>query len=658
MGHFSVGKRRLAIRILIASWTVVTLLSSPVSAALLCRQVHNLSTSVSRVERILGEARAQDTHLVQDLEILRTRMVRYFQARKRQFDPFDVKVESEMAQAILQRLVEQGSAIDIEIFSTYFQIFEATEMNVVYSANQNGYTPVGPEHRLQPSFQTRHWGWTHLDSYFFDSPSITSFNKSRDLEYLKRVNSVARSGAIRRGLADVIREADRSWHLSHLEAFPTVREAFLGFENGRSYEKLKEVFQRQVEQWIGEGSNSPDLVATRKAAITSALSTFVWGKNGSSFDLFVFSKYFEVLQQHPKAKFATWFDISEKKPRGDWYFDGDGLATGSVDFVIDYLLQKSHDSAAKAYLWHVLDRMHSLPHDESFARVFTQARRQVDREIHFPAPEHYQADLHIFTLGGFYTSVGRDGRAGHVLGHPTLNEVVVRWNSQVGHLEEVLVNRMDIQAKAETPVGENALVSKYLKQYFQVLEASGAYSPAQISQFQATELKIPMARTRFLVFTEPGTEHLMAMVRVFDGNPIRYFQEFRQANQISQDQTNIELEYRIALPARRSQQPVYELGRLYATDQTAANSLEVIMTRVADYLANTNGRGDVYMEASQARMLRFSRMGAQVVYRPEDLALSATDVPVWILKVPVAQILHQFDYNTYSTVRRRARPNN
>ncbi|MBL7557208.1 MAG: hypothetical protein JNM24_15385 [Bdellovibrionaceae bacterium] len=129
------------------------------------------------------------------------------------------------------------------------------------------------------------------------------------------------------------------------------------------------------------------------------------------------------------------------------------------------------------------------------------------------------------------------------------------------------------------------------------------------------------------------------MVRLFDATKTKTF--------IEREFQNIEI------PERKTGEPIYEIGRLFATEKADGNSLGPIMARVAQHLKNTNAKGTIYLDANRAGMKYYSRRRAKVIYTPEQLNQPTGATPLWVMKYTVSEFIKEFLTNDYQTVKTR-----
>jgi hypothetical protein len=622
--------------------------SNTVSAASLCKDLF-VSSSVSVGAKAAFELAAKsDAEHKDRIEILKDRLSSYFRQEWKSPEPLS---DAAAARSVITKLELYGSLTDLAILETYVRILELTPGK--FEARGLGFyvdSKMGVRAK-STHFQERHWDWSVLDGYFFNSPSSLTFSKERDLAYLSHVLQTALAHQGKNSLRVILQEANRSWALDALKSDPALRTGYLAFEKGRSYGELLSEFIAKVRAWAAE-AKTVEQKHVRYRRVQMALRAF--GQANSSFDLYLLNNYFDLT----RALQTTAFKEEWKPPfwlqMTDWRVFEMGLPSGSIEYMSDFLFQNSHDMVAKIYLLRILTKMQTtVPRDllriedgtlagndptlPSFYFSFLEARERVDATIaKIVAPDIYESDLHIFSPNHQPGAGGAD----------SLDHVLVQWNPTLGRLGANLVESFPVALNRNVTVASSPLLRGHVKRYFDNFRKDQTYTQKEIDIDENKELNAPLARSTFLVFTKPGRDQLLAMVRIYDGGlldgetqPIFIEQDFPQ----------------LQLPERSQGVPIYEMGRLIATPEVVANSLGLIMSRVGEYFKNTSGKGVVYMDGNRVATTYYRRLGANIVYGPEQLGLKPDATPLWILKASVSQIMHQFVKPRYESVQLRGR---
>lgn len=641
--------RRIVLMIGFIAWI---LSSSAVAGGNQCHGVFEPANP--RRERAI-EAAVQEKHeIASKISEIKGRLARYF---GHEWQHPDSLSDAFAAREVLQGLERFGSLIDIQIVDTYVSVLEATQGK--YEVRVPGfYIDLFMGQRPKSAlFQERHWDWNIFINYFFNEASTFTFTKQTDLDYLRHILAEAQAQPSRRSLREVLEKANVSWTLKHLQHFPEIAAQLRVFSGTRSYRAIYQTFSQKVAKWRTEAEKT-DAGRLLFQETINALRSF--RSSNSIFDLLIFERYFELAQKHPHLTLS----VSSETQMTDWKVFEGPLASGSIQNLTDFLFQNSHDAQAKAYLLRILNQMTLISRRVEgrghwFMEVYEHARRTVDRKIpDIPAPEDFRTDLHLFTMVGDRAINYKDkenlGRM-NPLSCPSIVEMVVRWNAKLGRPQSYIQESIPLSSFTHPTVSANPLLMQYLKSYFDTLKKNATISPEKIEESFRREASAPLARSTFFVFTRPGTNDLVAMVRLFDGGRLEFFNthEHKHYNR-GEELTYIERDFpHLRLPGREENLPIIELGRLLATPDAAGNSLGSIMNRVADYLYNQGRHGIVYMDGAEAAMTYYRRSGAAIVYTPEDLRISPHETPIWVLSASMGQIIHQFSPAKYSAVRLR-----
>jgi hypothetical protein len=285
----------------------------------------------------------------------------------------------------------------------------------------------------------------------------------------------------------------------------------------------------------------------------------------------------------------------------------------------------------------------------SFEIVYREAQYDILADTpDQPAPEGYQNDLRIFAMTAEDSTLPEVRR----LSGPAIQELFVHWNAKLGKLQANVIRSLPLTARAAATVADDPVLSNYLRQYFNVLRANKTVSNKLIDEHERRQLEAPLNRATFLVFTDPLSHDLRAMLRIFDGRPLKFLEAGLNAQERpGAEKTDIETDFpHVVFPEREQGLPVYETGRLFASPEVRANSFDQIMGRAADYFSNTNCEGTIYMDGNEISTTYNRRKGATVVYTPDQLHLEAGETPIWILKVGVDQFIQQYTQPEYRSV--------
>lgn len=559
------------------------ILSQPSMSAPTCQTFYMSLNNLSRSEKI------------QDLQ---SRLIDYFRADWFKERPTS---DAEAAKILLKKVERYGTDLDLDILRVYVQILQSTQGT--YFVREPGfYIDMQMGERPKAShFQERHWDWNILEGYFFNSPSLLTFTKERDLSYLQHVLKTARSQARLKNLKYVLREANRSWVLEALEPHEKLLQEFLAFENGKNYSTLYANFSKKASALRPEALNF--LEAFRSS--------------NSVFDLYILNKYFDLTQKFPVGLWSPpkWLQLT------DWRVFEMGLPTGSMDYVTDFLFQNSHDVNTKIYLLKILKEMESLPpkNAEGFYFSFLEARKNLDGNITpIQAPPIYQTDVRIFSVSH---------EPGEKKGSSSLNEVQVFWNQTLGRLQADVVRSFPTSLDHNVTVGMNPQLRSYIKKYFNNYRNKKTYLPEEIDHFEAKELNSPLLKTTYISFTKPGSDQMLGMIRIFDATHSKSF---------------IERDYGLNFEERAMNEPIYELGRLIATSEVESKSFPFIMARVAEYFKNIGATGITYGDGNRAASTYYQQFGYKLVFTPEQLNIKGNSTPMWVFKQGVSDLIERF----------------
>jgi hypothetical protein len=615
----------------IASLFVLVVFSA--SAEQACEKV--LTRENSKASRVINEAEQAEVAFQKRVDLLESRLATYY---ANEWHRPNYLSDAFAAVAVTKKLRRFGGAIDLEIFDTYIAILEATSKK--YNVRSLGFY-IDKEMGQRPKsshFQERHWDWNILDGYFFNSPSTLTITKENDLAYLQHVLKTARSKAEKSALKNVLFEANTSWHqqslAGNLADLPEMSREFRSFLQDKDYHGLYVEVLQKIREWRRHGDM--EQVSLNNRHMVEALKAFYSSNN--AFDLFIFQRYFELVQRHSVK--SDLLRIDPKIQMTDWSVFENGLASGSLQCVTDFLFQNAHDSAMKIYFLRILDGMRLLPSTTDFKTAFLEARIELDRKlVDIEPPPQLQADLQIFTVTG-------DRPVTLTGSFNSMTEVKVRWNRKLGKLQANVVDSAPFLQEINPPVSTNARVVEYLKTYFRKLASNQTVGIEQIKRSFKRELRSPLIRNTYFVFSDPISGDLMTMVRVFNGTPVE--------NNANEALTYIEKDFpKAKFPEREKNIPISEIGRLFADSRVEGYSLPLIMARVADFLANSGTKGVVYMDAVESGKNYYRRFGVEVVFTPSDLSITDGQTPVWILRMSIPQFIREFARRTFETVRKR-----
>ena len=557
-----------------------------------------------------------------------------------------------LAKNILSRLELKRNENDLAIFSDFLGIKEASIVGEqIVTTYNDPYSDVRPSMSL---FQNRSWDWKTFDIYFSESASQTAFTKLGDLEYLKHVDTFCKAHP---GLnfRNNLTEANFEWEMRHLAKFPHAQENLKNYRGSRHYSEVFANFLKKIDRF------SKSKEAEDKSVLLSEIRRVMpLFQNGTSiFDLYLLETFFDSAVAHDLNFRLSYKDGRQGKidplsgahdPRGYlgdglpypvWLQMGDarvfemGLSSGSFDYVADFLLQNSHDVEFKSRLLLTLERMREnlsarkAETENYFYMDFTEAEREVLANVSLQTqpPERIQTDLKIFSIS---KSLISDAKS-------RLNETLIAWDPIAGKLHSSLVESFPLILNKKVSLSSSPNMKTWVRSYFNQFRVKGTYLPNEIDHDESAEMKSLFQHSTFLAFTRRGTDQLLSMIRIFDG---------------SNHKTFIEREFpSIVFPERISKTPIYEIGRLLSTADVSGNSLPHVMANVADYFQNTSDQGMVYMDGNEIVKNYYLRNGATVFKSPSDLSLAPGATPVWIMKIPVKQIIQRFGKAEYSTVR-------
>jgi hypothetical protein len=610
------------------------------------------------------------------------------------------------AQLILNQLTRFGTPVDIEIFDTYVSIllntqgpFELREQGLFYIDQHLGERPKSTH------FRELHWDWSIFIGYFSTTPSVLHFTKAEDLAYLQELlNQINQQKLLKQTkltLSEVLMRANRSWHFRHLQKTePQLAKTFKSYFTQALPTEMPPEVQAEVQTEIR--LTQPTEQPTLTAKSTYTLRYFLFAKKVEAFkvksqikkhdaelnkkldealsyfknshselDLYIFEKYFDLILQLPVSEALAQAQTDKKLQLTHWQVFYHGLPFGSVEYFTDFLFQNSHDTAMKAHLLKILMTMQDLVdrnyleeiHDpkNAFFSTFTLARTYVENDIEqIPAAKIYESDLRIFTVNAdLAVSTKSQGSSMPRFAFPRYDEVLVSWNPFVSKLQANVIRSYSLQSENTPKVGGLKKLRDYFKMYFDTLRQNQTVPDEWINEFEREEMDSSLARSTIFAFTETHTEKLLALVRIFDGSQMEFYDSQDQWR-YDHDDKRLPIKQAfpaISLPELQNFEHVLEIGRVLATKDIIANSYDTMMARIADYFNVRGMKGIIYL-SSPAAMARYNqRKGASVVYTPEQLAKNPQDMnSVYILKITIDDFIKKFLRPEYDSVQLRETP--
>lgn len=549
-------------------------------------------------------------------------------------------LESHEVFKVLDRLEITGSDHDIKIFDLYISTLEnitGSRKLLSTGAYYSIYSNVNVKTRSH-LFQEQHWDPEKLYDYFFDAPLSLDFYRERDINYLKHVLDTAKNTNGEKTLAQVLEQANHSWAIQGLQRFPNIQAQYEHYVSGKSASKLFSELQDKYHLWM----NEPTLPAIREQRTqhVSRLLESLRISSSSRLDLFLASKYLDAIE--------ALFDRSEPNSLTDAFGSeqlthperaNSALASGSVVSLNQVIFQNSHDVIMKGLFVKILDKMlttgQPMPTIDPayrFQIAYLKAKDSVYSEVEKIYPtESYQTDLHIYARNNTTLTA-------------TYDKVMVEWNPITGYPIVTLVWRNQVHENQSKTVKDVHPLNDYIRKYFNFYRTKlksnkQTYSREEIQKDEDAELDSTLVNSSYFIFTLPGTQTLVSMARLFDATHTKSFIERELEN--------------VVFPERKNKEPIYELGRVYATEYADGNSIDLNMARVALHLKNTNATGVIYLNSTEAGKKYYTRRGAKVVYTPNQLGQPIDATPLWVMKYTVEDFIKQFLKADYQTVKTR-----
>lgn len=545
------------------------------------------------------------------------------------------KLDSYRAHHILDDLMSYGSELDFTIFDLYLQIFESipgSKRLLSTGAYYDIYSNVGVRVRSH-LFQEQNWDLEKLYEYFFNVPLSLNFYRERDLDYLKHILSTSKQMAGEKTLARVLAQSNHSWAMKNLSPFPDIREEFERYQKDKTLAQLFSELKTNFHQWAEE----PKLLKIRTARyeqINALLESLRISRN-SSFDLFIASKYLMATKLFVNSEgLPPDNNNSADSPVTHLGIASLTLAEGSFKGLNHVIFQNSHDYTMKGFFVKTLNKMIStgpqtrhFEHSNPFQHAYFEAHNSVYQAIpKIRPPDGYQTDLQLYTRN-----------KGPL--NDTYENIFVEWNPISGYPMATLNWSMSSHDARNLSVDSVPILQRYIESYFDHFRKKNTYHSEEIKRDKEAEWKSNLVNSSFFIFTLPHSVNLVTMVRLFDATKTKTF---------------IEREFQdIEIPERKKGEPIYEIGRLFATEEADGNSLGPIMARVAQHLKNTNAKGTIYLDANRAGMKYYSRRRAKVIYTPEQLNQPTGATPLWVMKYTVNEFIKEFLTNDYQTVKTR-----
>ena len=422
----------------------------------------------------------------------------------------------------------------------------------LYRQFQGSYEdPLLGKRRQAARFQEQHWSWKGLTEYLFNSPSVLTFAKQDDLNYLQHVLKTARTMKTENSVVyfgNLLAIANRSLVLKRLQKTPEVRARFIAYEKEDSVQKIWSRFYIKVFTWTSEPVNRSE--RNTRAALaertTSALRT-----SNMSFDTYILDQYFDLVRAFKIESPKSVGKLASTETLSNWRSFDTGLAQGSLSHATDFLFQNSHDVEMKAHLSRILSEMEKViaeqpdladgsasKSSERFQVVYKEAKKRVESQMTLhQAPEMYRTDMHIYTVHHRAENSGNSDK------QQGLDRITVRWNSVLGKLQADVVSANLLKDRLKT-ISDIPQFRKYVRRYFENFRRSGTYSQSETTHDETAELEASLADTTFITFTKQGTSEIVGMIRIFDGNngqPIYIEKEFPH----------------LRLPERESKTPIF-----------------------------------------------------------------------------------------------------
>ncbi len=588
--------------------------------------------------------------------------------KDKKFNEFD----RDSAEWILNYLHNFGTSIDYKIFDTYVTIllktkntFQLRDRGEFYIDRHLGERPKSTH------FRELHWDWSIFTGYFRTTPSIVLFTKTQDLNYLKFILHTIENKNQEMTLPQALNEANFLWHREHLEQHDL--QITRDFESYliRSFSKgnLKNTFSNPNNEYQNNYNLLLNKINLWKSKINVykidsqlinqlELSLRYFKNSYSIFDLFVFEKYFDQVIRWNMNERSAQSSVNHKLQLTDWRIFKEGLNFGSVETTTDFIFQNSHDTAMKLHLLKIYKKMNELDPENtsSFEKVFNQARDIIEQGFHLqPTPEIYQSDLRIFTLTADYAPSRNDSVAMAELSFPRYDEVRVSWNPFLNQIQANVAHSTPLAPQQPLQTKSIPSLVEYFHEYFNTLRKNKTVSDEKIDSFEKEELDVPLHRSTVFAFTDPQSGELLALMRLFNSSrlSIKYFQD----NVVNDKDSSLlpvqQLSSAVKIPDVESSTYVLEIGRVVANKDIEANSYDIMMSRIAEYLYLRGITGQIYLSSPPA-MARYNRSkGAEVIYTPNDLLFDKSEDPIYVLKISVESFIKKFLITDFITVKKR-----
>lgn len=495
-------------------------------------------------------------------------------------------------------------------------------------------------------------------------------------------------------MSQVAASIDHQWHLWHLrQILPEEAKKYEQWHEHSGYARL--TYPDRARAWTAEARTPAERAEREKFIRYSA--EFRQHNRVSSFDHYILERYFALVRDLDAAISTETMAVDTTTALTQWEALRDGLARGSLDYLEAFLDHNSHDTVRKAYLIRVLDEMHrtlkadprsflSLSKAQRFQNLYRDAFRRIEAATaDIPAPPHVETDLHVFTVVGQRAEelTDRPMPEGTIV-DPVAVQIKVSWNPKLGKLESNIVKSIPLADADATVLEAMPELKPLVTAYFNRLRRQkNTWTAHQVQTNEDRELNALMLRSTFFVAMKPGefaVNELVAMSRIFYGGPRAITRSIQQQTGLTgvlhkifktqgaslrqpslqkpvvvgHPETFVELDFPdLELPERKSNQPVWELGRLLTTSKAVANSSLGMVHFMSDYFLNMGERGMAYMDAGAGQKELYQAMGAREFENPKPLTSPGDYKPVWILNADLMLMKNHYGRKNYEAIRLR-----
>jgi hypothetical protein len=546
-------------------------------------------------------------------------------------------LNAHLAHKVLNQLALKGTELDLKIFDLYLRILQETRGDTKLlstGAYFDIYSNVGVRIRTH-RFQEQNWDWEKLYEFFNDTPLSLDFFREQDIAYLEHVVLIAKKTKSKKTLAQILEKSNYSWAIHKLERFPEVRDEYERYQKGKSINTLYLELKEKYNLWIAE-SVSPEVQRQRSEQIRPLLESLRITTN-SSFDLFLASRYLDAISPYlgpngvPSSRNKTTTDDLTHPD-----FLSLALSEGNFATLNQVIFQNAHDYVTKGHVASILIKIIETGPENlidykgnKFQKAFFDASNAFIATFpRIPAPDFYFADLDIYSLNqGLRTEI--------------FELVSVEWDPIAGRPLAARTWSIPAFPHRQSTLKSIYPLNKYVKSYFDHFRKKGTHTLEEIQRDEDAEMNSNFLDSTYFIFRRPHTVTMATMVRLFDATKSKTFIE-RELPEV-------------VIPERALGEKIYELGRLYATEEAEGQTLSLIMARVAHHLKNRIAKGVIYFDAHEAGMKYYTRHGAKTVYRPDQLNQPASATPLWVMKYSVEDFIKHFLKPDYKTVRTRKR---